>query len=51
MNRRAKDETQQRILEEQSQLVLASKPKDAEDIEIPDIVVPKETIEVAVSYG
>ena len=49
VNRRAKEDAQQRILEEQSQLVVASQPKDTSDIVIPDVIVSQDTIEVTVS--
>ena len=45
MKRRAQEEANQRILEEQSQLTMASKPNDSELIEIPTVVVDKESIE------
>ena len=49
VNRRAKEEAQQKILEDQSKLAMSNKPKDIEDIVIPDVVVPSDIIEVTVS--
>ena len=49
VNRRAKDEAQQKILEDQSKLAMSNKPKDVEDIVIPDVVAPSDIIEVTVS--
>ena len=48
VNRRAKEEAQQQILEEQSRLASSNKPKDMDEIVLPDIVVPKDNMEITV---
>lgn len=51
VNRRAKEEAQQKILEDQSKLAMSNIPKDLEDIVVPDVVVPSDIIEVTVSVA
>ena len=48
MNRRAKEEAQQKILEEQSRLAASNKPKDMDEIVLPDIIVAKDSVEITV---
>lgn len=46
VNRRAKEEAQQKILEEQSRLAASNKPKDMDEIVLPDIIVAKDSVEI-----
>ena len=51
VNRRAKEEAQQKILEEQSRLASSNKPKDMDDIVLPDIIVAKDGMEITVRFS